>query len=48
MLIGLDPRGKFQQQGPEPEGDVMEIQVRDKATQVVKVGKTLPPPLLRT
>jgi hypothetical protein len=42
MLTDLDPRGEFQHQRPEPEGDSVEIQVGEKLEQVVKVGKNLP------
>jgi hypothetical protein len=41
MMTNVNSRGEFQHQRPEPEGDLVEIQVGDKPEQVVKVGKNL-------
>ena len=45
LLTDFDPRTDFAYQRPQPEGDVVEIQIGDSPSKIVKVGASLPPDL---
>jgi hypothetical protein len=45
MMKNFDPWADFEYQRPEPEGDQVEIQVKKKESQTVKIRGSLPPML---
>ena len=42
LLADFDPRSDFEYQRPQPEGDIINVQLGKSPEQVVKIGASLP------
>ena len=41
-MLNLDPRSDFEYQRPQPEGDLISVQIGSEASKTMKLGETLP------
>jgi hypothetical protein len=42
LMLNLDPRSDFEYQRPQPEGDLISVQIGDEPCKMMKLGATLP------